>query len=82
MKQSMRNPVAALVLTILAAAACQGAPASGPASDKAGLPPSNLERTMLGPDADNPFFLSRFRQCAAWASYTYCQADMYGGLTP
>ena len=29
---------------------------------------------------DDAFFLARFRSCAAFASYVYCQAEMYGGL--
>lgn len=66
-------------IIMLAVAACQGAPPSSPGSADAG-PPTQLERSMLGPDADDAFFLARFRSCAAFASYTYCQAEMYGGL--
>ncbi|MBL8658600.1 MAG: hypothetical protein JNM75_02455 [Rhodospirillales bacterium] len=69
-------------LAVLLLAACAGASAPPPASGAADLPPSTMERAMLGLDADNPYFLRRFRECAAWASYTYCQADLYGGLTP
>lgn len=85
--------IVASALVGLGFAACAEVPASAPPSAPAidvapaiavaGLPPpTHLERTMLGPDANNPFFLQRFRDCAAWASYTYCQADLYGGLTP
>lgn len=42
-------------------------------------PPNVLERSMLGPDADVPFFLDKFRRCAKFASFTYCQTEMYGG---
>ncbi len=72
----------AACIAVFALGACAGSPSLPPAADVAGLPPSHLERTMLGPDANNAFFLKKFRDCAAWASYTYCQADMYGGLTP
>lgn len=60
-------------------AACQNVSASGAADADRG-PPTQLERSMLGPDADDAFFLSRFRSCAEFGSYTYCQAEMYGGL--
>lgn len=63
----------------LALAACQNGEASGSAAADRG-PPTQLERSMLGPDADDAFFLARFRSCAAFGSYTYCQAEMYGGL--
>jgi hypothetical protein len=76
-----------LVATMmLAMAACQGgapsetADAASETADAASAPPTQLERSMLGPDADDPYFLARFRGCAAFASYTYCQAEMYGGL--
>lgn len=69
-----------LVATMmLAMAACQGG-APSETADAASAPPTQLERSMLGPDADDPYFLARFRGCAAFASYTYCQAEMYGGL--
>lgn len=76
-----------IVVSMLAAlglGACVDVPAAAPpAAEVAGLaPPTYLERTMLGLDADDPTFLERFRQCARWASYTYCQADLFGGLTP
>jgi hypothetical protein len=60
-------------------AACQNVAGTGSASADRG-PPTQLERSMLGPDADNAFFLARFRSCAEFGSYTYCQAEMYGGL--
>lgn len=74
--------IATACLAALLLAACAGVSATPPASDTAGLPPTAMERAMLGLDANNPYFLRRFRECAAWASYTYCQAEMYGGLTP
>ena len=70
-----------LITVVLAVAACQGAgPSASRSSDAASPPPTQLERSMLGPDADDPYFLARFRNCAAFGSYTYCQAEMYGGL--
>lgn len=69
----------ALATMMLAVTACQNAAPSATA-DGASPPPTQLERSMLGPDADDPYFLARFRSCAAFGSYTYCQAEMYGGL--
>ena len=71
--------IAALPSVTLAVGACQNGAASGSAGADRG-PPTQLERSMLGPDADDAFFLARFRSCAAFGSYTYCQAEMYGGL--
>ena len=68
-----------VAIVTLAVAACQNGAASGSAAADQG-PPTQLERSMLGPDADDAFFLARFRSCAAFGSYTYCQAEMYGGL--
>ncbi|HSO42736.1 MAG TPA: hypothetical protein VLR47_07840 [Rhodospirillales bacterium] len=68
----------ALATMMLAVTACQNAAPSATADGAS--PPTQLERSMLGPDADDPYFLARFRSCAAFGSYTYCQAEMYGGL--
>lgn len=66
----------AIPMIVMLAAACQGVDAPR----DPGSPPTQLERSMLGPDADDAYFLARFRNCAAFGSYTYCQAEMYGGL--
>jgi hypothetical protein len=71
----------ALMIAALVAAGCQGVgPSASRSTDGSSAPPTQLERSMLGPDADDTYFLSRFRSCAAFGSYTYCQAEMYGGL--
>ena len=67
-----------VAMITLAVGACQTGERGSAGAD--GGPPTQLERAMLGPDADDAFFLARFRSCAAFASYTYCQAEMYGGL--
>lgn len=73
--------LSALMIAVLAAVGCQGVdPSAWGSTDGGSAPPSQLERSMLGPDADDPYFLARFRSCAAFGSYTYCQAEMYGGL--
>lgn len=70
-----------IVAMVLAATACQtDAPSATGSANRGSEPATSLERSMLGPDADDPYFLARFRSCAAFASYTYCQAEMYGGL--
>lgn len=70
-----------IAMTMLAMVACQGATQTGSVPVGAAMaPPTQLERSMLGQDADDAYFLQRFRSCAAFGSYTYCQAEMYGGL--
>ncbi|MCU0894129.1 MAG: hypothetical protein MUD06_07365 [Rhodospirillales bacterium] len=68
-----------IAIVTVGVAACQDVAASRPADTGRG-PPTQLERSMLGPDADDAYFLARFRSCAEFGSYTYCQAEMYGGL--
>ncbi len=50
-----------------------------PPVDVEPAPPTMLERQALGLDADVPYFLDKFRRCAAFASYGYCRNEMYGG---
>ncbi len=69
---------AGLALAGLAFAGCQGVETSPPVYVEP-APPTMLERQALGLDADVPYFLDKFRRCAAFASYGYCRNEMYGG---
>lgn len=77
----VRTRFFAVTITMLVLSGCQGGRTSAPCSaEGAPAAPTELERAMLGPDANDPYFLARFRSCSAFGSYTYCQAEMYGGL--
>lgn len=74
----MSARTALLMIVALVLGGCQSG-ATFPPVDVEPPPPTLLERQALGPDADVPYFLDKFRQCAAFASYGYCRGEMYGG---
>ncbi len=67
---------AGVVLVLALVAGCEIAP---PPDYEA--PPTEEERRILGGDADDDYFLTRWRKCTQFASTSNCEDELYGGGT-